>query len=261
MIYAAFTLWLLLIVAAGRGVYRLWTALVKPVYVHWVLLPGTLVAEMAYIFGCLITGGEVRKAKLLDSAGGESGESSEGGTHAAARFKFIGPAVASLCTLLACGGGIVAVHSLLGEPVLSVFSLSLGWPGSQGLAQTLPTSWDGFWDILSEQVVLLKLTCQTWAKLDWLNWRVPLFVYLATCLSVRLAPARRDVRALLAAVVLVAVIIAAVGLVSSGFNGLVHDLWPLLAYIWATVLFLLAATLTVRGMTALVRALAGKSRT
>ena len=73
MIYAAFTLWLVLILFAGIGVYRLWTKLVKPAWVNWALLPGTVVSEMAYIFGCLITGGEIRRAKLMPDGGGRKG--------------------------------------------------------------------------------------------------------------------------------------------------------------------------------------------
>ncbi len=76
MIYATFSVWLVLTLFAGMGVYRLWTRLVKPTYVHWALLPGTIVSEMAFIFGCLITGGEVKRAKLIEGPGGGKGKSS-----------------------------------------------------------------------------------------------------------------------------------------------------------------------------------------
>ena len=56
MVYVEFTVWLLLIVFCSIAVYRLWTGMVRPAWVNWVLLPGTVVSEMAYIFGCLITG-------------------------------------------------------------------------------------------------------------------------------------------------------------------------------------------------------------
>ena len=69
MIYAAFTVYLLLIIAMGLGIYRQWTSLVKPAIVHWALLPGTFVSEVAYIIGCLITGGEIKRAKLMDNGG------------------------------------------------------------------------------------------------------------------------------------------------------------------------------------------------
>ena len=60
---------------------------------------------------------------------------------------------------------------------------------------------------------------QTLLDVKWKDWRVPVFVYLAACLAVRLAPVRRSVRASLAAVVLTAGIIALVGLIWSRSPG------------------------------------------
>ena len=75
MIYATFTVWLFLVLFVGAGVYRLWSGMVRPAWVNWALLPGTVVSEMAYIFGCLITGGAIRRATLLDVPGvGRAGQ-------------------------------------------------------------------------------------------------------------------------------------------------------------------------------------------
>jgi len=73
VIYAAFTLWFFLILFVAIGVHRLWAGLVGARPVGWALLPGTLVAEMAYILGCLITGGEIRRANLFPTRGGPRG--------------------------------------------------------------------------------------------------------------------------------------------------------------------------------------------
>lgn len=270
MIYAAFTIWLLLIIAMGMAIYRQWTALVKPQYVNYALLPGTVVSEMAYIFGCLITGGEIKRAKLIESAGGgkvgSKGLSSggEGGTTASAtvatpRLKFIGPAVASLLAIVACGAAILALHAYLGRPVIETFSASMNNLSTKALPMSLPGSWDGFWDLMAQQVRLLQKACETYGDLHWLNWRVPLFVYLAACLSIRLAPARKEVRAMLASAVLVAGAIALAGVVSDQFRGLMLDLWPLLTYVWASLLLLLIVTLLVRAIVAMVKLLAGKA--
>ena len=215
-----------------------------------------------------ISGGEIRRAKLIDTSGAKSsakagsdgGSASGPGTEAAPRLKFIGPAVASLLAIVACGAAILAANSYLGQPVLATFKFTLGMPPTAGLPQELPLSWQGFWDFLIDQVRLLQRTCETWTDLKWLDWRVPLFVYLAACLSIRLAPARREVRAMLAAAVLVAAGIGVAGLISDHLSDLMHELWPLVTYVWASLLFLLVLTLLIRGVVSLAAVLAGKGK-
>ncbi len=260
LIYAAFTFWLLLILFAGIGVYRQWARLVKPSRVSWALLPGTVISEMAYIFGCLITGGEIRRAKLIPPRDGKGGEAeSEPTAEAAAGLKFVGPIVAALLAIVACGAAIVAVHALLGEPVIRQFRVGThGLLPVAALPKELPTSWDGLWGQVEGQVSLLRRMCETWGGAKWTNWRVPLFVYLSLCLSVRLSPVRRPVRPTLGAVVAIAAAIALVGLIWRRFDGLMEDIWPLLTYVWASLLFMLVITLLLRGIAALVRILAGK---
>jgi hypothetical protein len=77
VVYLAFGLYLLLIILAAAGVYKLLASLIKPAATAWLLLPGTIVSEMGYIFGCLITGGEIRRAKLIDA--GSKPKPGEGG--------------------------------------------------------------------------------------------------------------------------------------------------------------------------------------
>jgi len=263
---------MLLLVFMGMGVYKLWSRLVPAAWVNWVLLPGTVVSEMAYIFGCLITGGEIRRAKLLvapRTAGGRRrrGDDSEPTTEATQRFKILGPLIASLLSILACGAAIVLVHSLLGEPVIESFYYVDGLyqavlddlSRAAYLQQSLPTTWDGVWDQFGRQLDLLRRMCETWGDVDWLDWRVPLFVYLAACLSIRLTPVGRDLRFTLTAAVILVALIAGIGALSSDFTDLVQDVWPLLTYVYAKLLFLLALTLTLQGAVFLVRALMGKS--
>lgn len=254
MLYAAFVLWLLLIVFLGTGVYRLWAGITRPAWVNWALLPGTLVAEMAYIFGCLITGGEIRHARLMpaDSSKGAAADG-EPATDASPRLKVLGPIVASLLALAACAAAILAANALLGEAVLDQFNRH----GGSILPKALPTGWDAFWKQLSGQVALLKATCETLPDLDWLDWRVPLFAYLALCLSVRLGPVRRDLRATLAAAIVVAGVIAIIAAMSKKFSSLMEDLWPLLGYIYATLLLALLASLVIKGIIALAGVLRG----
>ncbi len=258
MFYAAFALWLVLIVLTAVGVQRLWAALVRPVWVQWALLPGTLVAQMAYIFGSLITGGEVRKARLLPRKG--DSQSSDAPAEASPRVKLIGPAVASLMVLVACGAGIVLANRLLGDTVIRRFMLSRGVLDLPELPRRPPTTWTGLWDQLALHVRLLQRMFETLAEIDWLNWRTPLFVYLAACLSVRLAPGGGDLRPALASVLFAAGVIAAIAAVSDGFEKLLTDLWPLLTYVWANLLMLLTVTLLVHAAVALAGMISGKQR-
>ena len=60
-IYIWFVIWMFLLLAMAAGVYALLARLMSPAAVQWLLLPGTLVSEVAYMFGMLITGGEIRR--------------------------------------------------------------------------------------------------------------------------------------------------------------------------------------------------------
>jgi len=262
VIYAALSVYLLGILFAAMGVYRLWAGMVRPRWVNWALLPGTVVSEMAYIFGCLITGGEIRRAKLMGAGGGgaRGGKSAgaseaEPTTEAEPKLRSVGPIVAALMSILACGAGIVIAHAVLGEPVIEQFAAGGDTPRLTGQLKALPKSTGQLWDQIYCQVDLLHRMAQTWTELNWLNWPVPLFVYLATCLTIRLAPVRRSLRASLAAVVVAAGIIALIGAIWKRFDGLVDDIWPLVMYVWSSLLFLLAVSLVIRGGVGLVRGL------
>jgi hypothetical protein len=103
---------------------------------------------------------------------------------------------------------------------------------------------------------------ESWVELPWNDWRVWLFIYLAGCLSIRLAPVGRDLRWALAAMGLVAAGIALAGLVSDRFDDLIRDgeLWYFLTYVWTLLLALLVATGLIRAAEGLGRILAGKAR-
>lgn len=253
MAYVALVVWICLIIFAGMGVYSLLSRLIPPRWLNWLLLPGTIISEMAYIFGCLITGGEVR-SKILPSKG--EGKKAPGAgtaappTDAKHAGKFAGPMVASMIAIVACGIAVLAANA-----TLSVKSLTAGLPE---LPSQLPQSWNGFWDLLRYQITLLEATTETLRRLTWSNWRVSTFVYLTVCLAVRLAPARRPIRPTLAATVVIATLAAIVAAVSSRFAYVLSDIWPLVTYVWAMLLFLLAATLVLTAIVTLVRLIAGK---
>ena len=266
MIYGAFSAYLIGIVFAAMGVYRLWAGIIKPARVNWALLPGTIVAEMAYIFGCLITGGEIRRAKLMDSSTISSrtrrysgkNSSSEPTTEASPKLKHLGPIIAALISIIACGAGIIITHALLGKPVIEKFITQSDTANLVERLKHLPRSTGEFWDQFADQLTLLHNMASTWWELNWLNWQVLLFVYLTTCLTIRLAPVRKSLRATLAAVLLAAGLLALIGLFWEGFNSIIERAWPLIIYLWSSLLFLLWITLMIRGGIGLIAAIAGK---
>jgi hypothetical protein len=254
MAYVEIILWLLLIVFCGVGVFRLLSQMVPPVWLNWLLLPATVVSEMAYIFGCLITGGEIRHAKLIGTGGAGAGPPA---TEAAPKLRFVGPLIASLLAMVACGAAIAGAHWLLGEPVMDRFRsahcLVPSVDAPSGLA-----SWPAFWARLEEQLRLLRRMCETLGRLDWLDWHSVLFVYLAACLSIRLAPVGRDMRASLAAAGVVALGFVLVGAVG-GLDRIMAPVGPIVTYVWGNLLLLLAIALLARGLVAFVQVLRGKS--
>ncbi len=248
----------------GMGVFTLLAKLTKPVIVACLLLPGTVVAELAYILGCLITGGEIRRSKIMpDSKASDGGQPT---TEAQSKLGFFGPLIASTFAIVACGAAILAVNHYMGKDVVqNIASLK-----SDGLLppkgnfndkapSTMTAAVNYFWKLVHSQVDLLKNFTDTVGQLKWKDWKVPLFVYLSLCLGVRLSVATRPVRPTLAAVVLIAVTIAIIGALWEKFSDLMNEVWPLLSYVWGLLLLTLVATLLLSGLVALFKALAGKS--
>jgi hypothetical protein len=269
MTYVAFGVYLLLIIFAGIGVYKLWTAMVKPAVIDWLLLPGTIVSEMAYIFGCLITGGEIRRAKLIGgeggggkkggSSGGEGKSAGGGGgggatTETGGGIKYVGPLVASILAIVACGAAMFLANHWLGGPVIEDFR------AETSLSPVLFTTWASFWSFLREQIHLLQRGCEALSALNWRDWHVPLFVYLAACLSIRLAPTRRDMRWTLAAAIFLSGLTALLAYASVRFHHIIDGIWPLVTYVWTTLLLMLLVTLLLKGLIILGMVLVGKGK-
>lgn len=255
MLQITLTVWLFLILFAGVGVCRLWSGLLRPAWVNWALLPGTLVSEMAFILGTLITGGEVRWSRLVPAGGGKGRDGGEAGTQTSGGLRVVGPIVAAGLSVIACIAGILVVRWWIGGYVLETFVLS--GPVDE-LPRRLPGSWEGFWKLVAVQVELLRGTCEFWARLDWLSWRVVVFVYLSACLSLRLAAPGRDLRWTLAAMAAISAGMALAGAISARFETLLGDVWPLVTYVWSLLLFLLVVSALLAGAVELVRILAGR---
>ncbi len=253
----ALAFWLLLILFTALGVYRLLELFGKPKAVDWALLPGTIVAELAYVSGCLLTGAEVRSATLFPSGGKGKTQT----TQATPKIKVIGPVLSALVAMAGCIAVIVTAHGLLGEPVIRDFIVDethvvpeIG-PTLSGL---LPTTSQEFWDFPAAQVKIVRKMVQTWMATDWLDWRVPLFVYLTLCLSIRLAPIRRPIRPALGAAVLAPIILAICLQTGADLSSRIDGLWLILTYIWASLLLVLLIVSLIRGGIYLADVLRGR---
>ncbi|MCL2701317.1 MAG: hypothetical protein FWE88_06450 [Phycisphaerae bacterium] len=253
-IYVWFILWMLLMLAMAAGVYALLARLISPTVVQWMLLPGTIVSEVACMVGTLITGGGIRRGA---GGGGEGGEAAPAG----GKLKALGAVVSPMLSIAAVVAVLLTAWTLLDKPVIKDF-VGIGIP-KIALAQSGPGSvdaaWDTLWDQAHNQVTLVHRLTKTLASADWRDWRVPLFVVLTLCLAIRIWPARRPIRPTLIAVGFLAGAIAATGAIWPRFASLMEDLWPVLTYVWTTLLLALILTLLATGVVAMVRALSGKT--
>jgi hypothetical protein len=264
VIYVALAVWLFGLLLMGHGVYRLWAGMVRPYWVHWVLLPGSLVSAMGYIFGSLITGGEVRRASLVGAGqpGPGKGQAAQAppATEAQPRLKVVGPIVASLIAIVVCLLAIVAVNALMGRRVVQTYAVplpELNLP--EKLSQKLPSQWNGIWTELDNQVHLARRMCETLPRQKWSDWRVWLFLYLSLCLLVRLQPAGGKLRAtLLAPLALIGAAAIAASASPPFQKSLTGDLWVLLSFCWALLLLALVGSLVMRGLVLLAAIVGGK---
>ena len=104
MLYVAMTLWLMMIVLSAWGVYRLWSAMVRPRIINMLLLPGTLVAQLGHVVGLLVTGATVNDTTLYkDDESGDPGATQ----NAKPRIPILGHRISGALLLLACGRALV----------------------------------------------------------------------------------------------------------------------------------------------------------
>jgi hypothetical protein len=234
MIHLAFAIWMMLILLMGMVLYRLWTRLLGHRLVDWLLLPGTVVSELAYANGLLLMG--------RPAAGGiisHAGNSYAPGQVPTGKYAWAVSAIASLVALIGSCAVAVLVAKSLGRGVLVHFVLP--WN------ETLPTELPRDLRFLSQQGRLVGLLARSLWQQDWLDWRTGAFVYLSICLAVRLGVVRHDWRVALASGAGLLGLLAGLGALGVDVAGPMEDAWPLLSYIWTLLLSLLALTLLIRG--------------
>ena len=247
MLYASITFWLLVAVLMAWGVHHLWSGMLKPRTVNSVLLPGTLVAQLGHVLGLLVTGATVTNTTLYKDD--DSGEP-EMTQDPKPRIPVVGPLVIGMLPLVSCTLAIFVVTRYLGGQIVAQMN-------EQPVTEVLPTTLAGFWQLLRDQITLLEVTVAAAVSADWGRWEVWLFVYLVVCLTVRMAPFPGTLRGSLGATVVLGLLAAFVASVADAGRACLDSGWTVLTLSVASLLFLLLASLLVRGTVSLAKLLAG----
>lgn len=250
MIYLALTFWLLVAVFAAWGVHKLWTGMVKERVVNLLLLPGTLVAQIGHVLGLLITGATITNTTLVKD---DESAAPETTSNPQPRIPVVGPVVIGLLPLLACGAAIYFVARTFGQSVMAPLAVS------PRVGPQLPMSLTGFWSMLRDQITLMESLTRMVAAANFHDWRTWAFLYLLTCLVIRIAPFPGNLRGALGAIVLLGVGAAAISSLFDVGDPRVQTGWAVLSLTIAALLVLLLASLIVRGGVGLVQLLRGET--
>ncbi len=240
MLYAALTFWLLVAVFSAWGVHSLWSSMIKPRVVNSILLPGTLVAQLGHVLGLLITGNAVQNTTLMsdDDEGKPQSDAPE-----RTRIPVLGPILIGLLPLVACAACLYVAARFFGDGVLGEIS------GGAALTvpPELPTTLAGTWALLRESINLVEQLVSAVVRSDWMSWKTALFLYLAVCLTVRMAPFEGNRRGALGAIVLTGLVVGVIATLTLSARQLVLSSWPILSFAVGVLLFLLLLSLAVKG--------------
>lgn len=247
MLFAALTFWLFIVAYAALGVHTLWSGMIKPRVVNGVLLPGTLVAQLGHVLGLLITGNSVQNTKLMgdDEDGAPTNEQPQ-----QQKIPIIGPILVGLLPLVACAVCFYLAAHFLGGSVLREFAAT-----QAVLPRTLPMSLSAAWDYPRAAVTLAQSALNAVLRSDLRDWATIAFLYLAVCLTVRMAPFDGHRRGAVGAILLAGVVIGVVGQFVPAARQFVETSWQTLSFVVASLMFLLVVSLLIRGVVGLVRSL------
>jgi hypothetical protein len=250
VLYAALALWLFVILFAAWGAQSLLARVVSPRALNWLLLPGTFVATVGHVVGLLLTGNEVRGTVLMadDPQGAPRSEPPP-----RQRVPVIGPLVVGLLPLVLCAAGVKIAASLLGTDVIG---RAVTWSdANMSLWTTLPDSPAAFWKLLRDTVSAMEQTTLVIHKTDLWRWQTLLFLYLAVCLTVRMAPFAGHRRGAVTAVALTSALVALAGWLSTKVRDGVLESWRLLSFVVGLLLLVLLAALLLNAVVGVVQLL------
>lgn len=247
MIYLAATAWLLLIALLAWAVRALWLGVVQSRVLNLVLLPGTLVAQIGYIVGLLITGAGSGTVSVLGDE--PEPDEKEAEKPAGPHTSVIGAVIIGFLTIAAVGATMQVVLYSFGGARSDHIS-------AEHLALQVPDTLPAFWEQVRQLVTLTEETLEAFRNADAGRWADIVFIYLMVCLAVRMAPVPGNIWGHFGAIVAQGAVLALVGTVIESLAGFVSLFWPLLALVTGLLLLLLLFSALARGCIVLVSALA-----
>lgn len=264
--YATVVVWLLVVLFASYAVYKIWAGLISHAAMTWLLLPGALVSELAFVLGCLLSGATVKDVSLVprgrekkdeqkDKKKDEEAQKRESappvrGGFPKPKLPVIGHIFMGLIPIFAAGVCIWAASAALGHPILTHVEASL--------PQTLPTTTEGWWALPNELIAIVRKTWESLTVGRWTDfqahWKTILFVYLSVCLIVRMAPIRGNLRGAAGAMLLLGGVAIGVELIHKGATTpMLEKSWMLLTFTVGMLLLLLTFSLLALALVGLLR--------
>jgi len=246
MIYAAATLWLLVVVLLAWGVRLLWGGILKPRTVNVVLLPGTFVAQVGRVVALLITGAKVSNTALMEDE--EKGEPATESSYES-KLPVFGPMIVGFLPMLATGAAGYLVLTKLGGPLVETAA-------RERIPAELPSSMAAFWDQFRMLLTMSENTLNAVVHADMPAWQLAGFVYLMTCLTVRMSPFEGNVRGHVGAIIATFGALALLNTVSPSPSAILTTAWPLVSICVGWLVLLMMISLLASGIVATVRGIA-----
>jgi hypothetical protein len=243
MLYAAVTFWMLMLMLIAWGVQQLWGSMLRSWMMESILLPGTLVARLGHLVGCVMTG-----AAMEGAAHDEAEESDEPEPRLRPRPPVIGPIFLALLPMMACMVGLACVMNGLGRDMV-------GRVGEPTMEMSVPTTTAGAWQMLRDMITLTEHMVGTLTSAEFWRWQSWLFLYLVVCLAVRMAPLPGTLRGAVGATVVLGLVSALFGQLFPQAQDRIRQGWEVLSFAVAVLLFLLLLGLIIRGTMSLARVL------
>lgn len=245
MIYLAATIWLLLIVLLAWSVRALWAGVLQSRVLNLLLLPGTLVSQVGYICGLLITGAKAGNVSVL---GEEDAKDDDKETPSTPETSVMGAIIIGFLTMAAVGATMQVV-------VFSFGGARAQYISDQHLAVQVPSTLPAFWEQVRQLVTLSEETFEALRNADLQKWADIVFFYLMISLAVRMAPPVGNAWGHFGAIAVQGGILALAGTVAEGLSTLVVAFWPMMSLVTGLLLLLLLFSAIARALIVLVAAL------